>query len=270
MAKLRSVNTHFWDDTYVVDLDPIEKLLFLYFLTNPLTNISGAYEISLRRIAFDTGIDSDMIVKILARFESADKMIYRDGWIFITNFIKNQSLNPKITKGIEIAAKCCPDWIKDRLSIGFDSLSIDYDNLNLNSNSNTNSNSNGGSPPAGSVAAPTAENPNEAFDSVREEFLAAVKAVYGGNTLSRADRWIAAIESAIIENIPIKEFIEEFQKLLDDPKRKYSVTPDNVLTACLEARARRKPKIEAPPKPQYESRNAEMEARGFPKMEVSH
>ena len=25
--KLRSVDTHFWDDNYVIDLDPIEKLL---------------------------------------------------------------------------------------------------------------------------------------------------------------------------------------------------------------------------------------------------
>lgn len=269
MAKLRSVNTHFWDDTYVVNLDPIEKLLFLYFLTNPLANISGAYEISLRRIAFDTGIDSEMILKILARFEQSDKMIYRDGWVFIVNFIKNQSLNPKILKGIEIAAKGCPDWIKHRLSIGSDSLSIDFDNSNLNSNSNTNSNSNGGSPPVESVP-PAAENPNAEFDEKRESFLAAVKAVYGGNTLSRADRWVAAIDSAIVEEVPVQEFTGEFKKLLNDPERKYPVTPDNVLTACLEARARRKPKIESPPKTEFSSRAAEMEARGFPKMEVAH
>lgn len=140
MAKLRSVNTHFWDDTYIVNLDPIEKLLFLYFLTNPLANIAGAYEINVRRIAFDTGIDKDMIFKIIKRFEESNKIIYQDGWIFIVNFIKNQSINPKITTGIEIVAKDCPDWIKHRLSIAYPSLSIAYDNLNLNSNSNSNSN----------------------------------------------------------------------------------------------------------------------------------
>ena len=56
------VNTKFWDDTYIVTLDPIEKLLYLYFLTNPLTNICGIYEIQLRRVAFDTGIDKEVVV----------------------------------------------------------------------------------------------------------------------------------------------------------------------------------------------------------------
>lgn len=123
MAKQRYINTHFWDDSYVVELDPIEKLLFLYFLTNPLTNIAGAYEVSLRRVAFDTGIDREMIVKILARFETANKIIYRDGWILITNFIKNQSLNPKMLKGVEDVVSDCPEWIKETLSIAYQSLS---------------------------------------------------------------------------------------------------------------------------------------------------
>lgn len=128
MAKQRYINTRFWDDGYVVTLDPLEKLLFIYFLTNPLTEICGAYEIPLRRIAFDTGIDADMVTKMVKRFADADKIIYRDGWVLVCNFIKHQSSNPKIEKGVENAVKCCPDWIKDRLSIAYDSLS----HLNLN------------------------------------------------------------------------------------------------------------------------------------------
>jgi hypothetical protein len=68
MAKLRSVNTKFWDDNYIIKLKPIEKLLFLYFLTNPLTDICGAYEISKARISFDTGINLDLLETILERF----------------------------------------------------------------------------------------------------------------------------------------------------------------------------------------------------------
>lgn len=132
MAKQRYINTRFWDDGYIVTLDPIEKLLFIYFLTNPLTEICGAYEIPLRRIAFDTGIDSDMVLKMVRRFADADKIIYRDGWVLVCNFIKHQASNPKIEKGIETAVNGCPDWIKDRLSIAYDSLSP------LNPNSNTN------------------------------------------------------------------------------------------------------------------------------------
>ena len=100
MAKNRYINTKFWDDNYISELDPIEKLLFLYLLTNPITNIAGIYEIPLRRIAFDTGIDSDMVKKILERFERDKKIFYKDGWIIIKNFIHHQAINPKVKKGI--------------------------------------------------------------------------------------------------------------------------------------------------------------------------
>ena len=141
MAKQRYINTHFWDDTYVVDLDATAKLLFLYLLTNPLTNIAGAYEISIRRISFDMGIDSKAILEILARFEQANKIIYRDGWILILNFIKNQSLNPKMVKGIEDAVSSCPIWIKDRLSIAYQSLSYLNRDRDRDRDSNENLNS---------------------------------------------------------------------------------------------------------------------------------
>ena len=100
MAKNRIVNTKFWDDSYIIDLDPIEKLLFLYLLTNPLTNIAGIYEVQNRRIAFDTGIDKEMVEKILGRFERDGKIVRKGDWLFIKNFIKNQSLNPSVLSGI--------------------------------------------------------------------------------------------------------------------------------------------------------------------------
>ena len=115
MAKQRVVNVKFWDDTHIMKLDPTEKLLFLYFLTNPLTNISGIYEISLRRIAFDTGIDGDMVDKIMKRFEKDKKIIYREGWIYLINFVKNQNWNPSVISGIIREISCIPIKIKDKL-----------------------------------------------------------------------------------------------------------------------------------------------------------
>jgi len=125
MAKQRVVSVKFWDDSYVMKLDPIEKLMFLYFITNPLTNISGIYEISLRRIAFDTGIDSEMVDKILKRFEKENKMIYREGWLCITNFIKNQNLNPSVISGIERELKCVPKVTLQQLATACPSLKQD-------------------------------------------------------------------------------------------------------------------------------------------------
>lgn len=93
MNKLRSINTHFWSDTYVIDLDPIEKLLFLYLLTNEQTNMLGIYEVHARRISFDTGIDKDMVLKIFERFEESGKAKYFNGYVILQKFLKHQSFN---------------------------------------------------------------------------------------------------------------------------------------------------------------------------------
>jgi hypothetical protein len=134
MSKNRMIDTKFWDDSYIINLDPIEKLLFLYFLTNPLTSICGIYEITLKRVAFDTGVDKDMILKILNRFDIDNKIKYIDSWIIIKNFIKNQKQsdneNDKVNIGIQRALEKIPEKIKNFL------------NLNLNLNSNINSNIN--------------------------------------------------------------------------------------------------------------------------------
>lgn len=99
MAKLRSVSTSFWNDTYVCELDPIEKLLFLYLITNEANNIVGIYEISLRRISFDTGIDKDMVIKIFERFDNAGKIKYINNYMVLINFTKNNKYNVNMWVG---------------------------------------------------------------------------------------------------------------------------------------------------------------------------
>ena len=145
MAKNRFVNTKFWDDPYIAHLPPYEKLLFLYLLTNPLTNIAGIYEIETRRMVFDTGIEEALIVSILKNFEANKKIFYRKGWVVIVNFIKNQSLNPKVKIGIREVTKTIPKDIVRLAKIDKDILDIAYDTQShSNSNSNLNSNSKAG------------------------------------------------------------------------------------------------------------------------------
>lgn len=138
MAKTRMVNTRFWDDNYISNLDPIEKLLFLYFLTNTSTNICGVYEIPLKKVANETGLDKEMVEKIIKRFSKEKKIFYQDGWVVIQNFIKHQNTkNPKIAKGIEIELDNAPEHIRKIAYVyPMDNLS----HSNSNSNSNTNSN----------------------------------------------------------------------------------------------------------------------------------
>ena len=140
MSKKRYVDTKFWDDNYIIEKNPIEKLLFLYLLTNTLTNIIGIYEISIRRIAFDTMIDKDMVVKILKKFEEDNKVKYENGWIAIKNFTKHQLNNPKINAGIKALSREVPNNLIKWTMIDYDRLS--HPNLNPNPNINDNNNPN--------------------------------------------------------------------------------------------------------------------------------
>ena len=144
MQKNRYINTRMWRDNIFSNLNPNEKLLFLYLLTNPDTNIAGIYEIPLKQIALDVGLNKENIVKILKRFKEIDKIFYVDGWIFIKNFIKYQKVNPKIETGIEKVKKSIPENIYLKLQ-EIDSLlkpiytprrSSNYKNKNKNKNKN--------------------------------------------------------------------------------------------------------------------------------------
>ncbi len=125
--KNRYVNTHFWGDNYICNLDPIEKLLFMYFLTNPFTNISGVYEINIRQVPLDTGIDKDMVLKILDRFQRDGKIYYYEGYIIIKNFTKHQAQGSKtVLAGIHNNLQSLPENIKKFISEsveGIDTLS---------------------------------------------------------------------------------------------------------------------------------------------------
>ena len=148
MAKQRYINTKFWSDNWVSNLDPIEKLLFLYLICNERTNIAGIYELPLKYMSVETGIEKEMIVKILSRFQKDNKVLTHNGWVFIKNFQKHQDIsNEKIKKGIEVVIKQIPQEILDNLynnnslSIGY-AYPSNYSNTNSNTNSNILANSN--------------------------------------------------------------------------------------------------------------------------------
>lgn len=138
MAKQRIVNTRFWNDTFISSLDPIEKLLFIYFITNEHTNICGIYELPLKIAAIETGIDESMFKKILPRLKP--KLFYIDGWVCAVNFPKHQAKdNPKIKKGIENEMMAIPkDILEKCIGYGYPIYGSSHLNSNLNSNSNIN------------------------------------------------------------------------------------------------------------------------------------
>lgn len=90
------VSTKFWSDPWIVDeLNPLDRYLFLYLLTNEKTNIAGVYELSLRTMSNETGIEKEELTRMLKRLES--RVAYVLGWVVFRKAIKNQNFrSPKI------------------------------------------------------------------------------------------------------------------------------------------------------------------------------
>ena len=140
MAKNRYINTKIWSDNYFSNLDPIEKLLFIYIITNEKTTICGVYELPIKIMSVETGIEKEMIEKIFKRFEFDNKIKYQNGWIAIKNFIKHQDQgSPKVKIGIDAELKKVP---KEMIEYIYSMDTLSDINININSNSNSNINSN--------------------------------------------------------------------------------------------------------------------------------
>ena len=131
MAQNRYISTSYWKDNYVADLDPSEKLLFIYLLTNPRTTIAGVYEINFREIAFDTGFDVEMVRKVMDRFMVDGKIIHSNGWVVLRNWLKHQAINPSVSKGIDRTLKQLPDNLLEFViaSEKGEAIGIDCDSL---------------------------------------------------------------------------------------------------------------------------------------------
>lgn len=134
MSKLRSVSTSFWSDPFVEELTPYEKLLFLYLITNDKTNMLGIYEVSIKKISFDTGLNYSVIEKALKEFERLSKVKYIKNHIILVNFMKHQNYNTNMKKSAIDIYNELPNELKNNdLSIskdnplkGFESLLNHY------------------------------------------------------------------------------------------------------------------------------------------------
>jgi hypothetical protein len=143
VATQRYISTSFWDDPWIRKLTSDDRYLYLYFLTNPLTNIAGVYQIGIDRIAFDTGFTEKEASDIIKRFEEAGKAYYyHEEFMILPTWPKHQKwvTHSKINAGIKACLeKLSPDLISFLKSIGYrypmDSLSIpnkgDDDSLSI-------------------------------------------------------------------------------------------------------------------------------------------
>lgn len=166
ISKNRYIDTSFWDDEWITELDPSEKLLYIYLLTNPLTNISGIYKLTRRRICFDTGFNETTVNYIFQKFESAKKVFRCGEYVILKSWCKHQTWEKSgnVRQGImncleevptDVLVYACQNGFKFDLTPilkqrGYDmytlsrgmqeaSMTSNYLNSNLNLNNNLNS-----------------------------------------------------------------------------------------------------------------------------------
>ena len=135
MAIYRSISMTFWTDSKIVeDFTPEDKYFYLYLMTNPLTNLPGCYEISIRQMSIDTGYTKETIQKLLNRMVEVHNVVRyspETREILLLNWGKyNWNNSPKLRKCVEEQIK----YIKNKdfktyvesLFFGKDMVSIPY------------------------------------------------------------------------------------------------------------------------------------------------
>src|SRR5687768_11267595 len=104
MAGYRQIHTRIWSDQWFMEQSQERKFLFIYLFSNDKASVTGLYELPLRIISFETGLDQEMIKQSLQTFKQAGKVTYDfdSGVVWVLNMLKYQgSSSPKLKKRIE-------------------------------------------------------------------------------------------------------------------------------------------------------------------------
>lgn len=90
MAKIRILQTEFWQDDFVLGLSPEEKFFYSYLLTNTKSNQVGCYVCPIKVMELETGYNRETVKKLLDRFVAYKKIKYNEenSEIYILNWSK--------------------------------------------------------------------------------------------------------------------------------------------------------------------------------------
>ena len=95
MPTYRSITVDIWNDDIIRKLPADGKLLFVYFITNDMANVSGFYKIGLDTISRETSIDRKRITSLLEGGEFGDKVLYDfdNEIVLVANMLEKQGNN---------------------------------------------------------------------------------------------------------------------------------------------------------------------------------
>ena len=83
--KTRIIYTKFWSDDYISSLTSLEKLVFLFYLTNDKVNIIHCYECLDKYTLLDTGVSTEVLQKCKRKFETDGKIHFCKSYVKLVN-----------------------------------------------------------------------------------------------------------------------------------------------------------------------------------------
>ena len=91
------VATRFWTDEKIINIDPETKVLYLYCLSSPHSNMAGFYRLPKAYIQADLGISKEQLDKGFNKLLDKGLVKYceRTSVILITNYFKYNSIQNK-------------------------------------------------------------------------------------------------------------------------------------------------------------------------------
>jgi hypothetical protein len=127
----RSIDTAVWDDPWFADLEPDAKLFFLYLITNDRTNASGAYEVTVRQMAFETGLDAYRIDTLLTAFDTRIEWYPEHHIIWVRNFYRHNCHSPKMTVNAQRHVARLPAQLRQNIGALYPDLVPESDRVSI-------------------------------------------------------------------------------------------------------------------------------------------
>lgn len=110
MAEFRYIHTRIWKDNWFCDLEEDAKLLFIYLFSNERASVSGIYELPLKYLVFETGLEKTRVLEIMGQFQVAKKVFYEDGIVWVVNLRKyNETSSDKVQTRLSKDIAVIPD-----------------------------------------------------------------------------------------------------------------------------------------------------------------
>lgn len=91
MAAYKQISAKFWQNDFVLGLEPGERYFYMYLITNSMTTQCGIYKFNYRVAELETGYSAEEIEKYLKSFEEYEKILISktSKEIMIVNWFKH-------------------------------------------------------------------------------------------------------------------------------------------------------------------------------------